>query len=62
METTDGSFRMGLVSRTLALGLACIATSLIFTSVTIVFTAAAGGDAAVSQLAQGAPALVAYQA
>ena len=45
METFEGISRTGL-SRSLGLVLACLATSFIFTSVTLVFTAGASGTQA----------------
>jgi hypothetical protein len=55
MESAKESIRMGLVSRAIATGLAVIATSLIFTSVTLVFTTGATASAqALSQVAHAA--------
>lgn len=62
MENTEGSFRMGLVSRALAPGLAGLATSFIFTGVTLAFTAGAGASPAEPRLAGQAPAYVLPQA
>lgn len=45
MESAKESIRMDLVSRAIATGLAFIATSVIFTSVTLVFTAGASAQA-----------------
>jgi hypothetical protein len=46
METSMESIRMGLVQRAVALGLAFIATSILFTSVVAIFTAGANGTVA----------------
>jgi hypothetical protein len=50
MESAQESIRMGMVHRAITFGLAVLATSLIFTSVPVVFTAGAE-SAPVSQLA-----------
>ncbi len=39
MDSTTESIRLGLVQRAVALGLAVVATSFIFTSIALVFTA-----------------------
>jgi hypothetical protein len=55
MESAKESIRMDLVSRAVATGLAFIATSVIFTSVTLVFTTGASASAqALSQVAHTA--------
>jgi hypothetical protein len=46
MDSTMESSRVGLVQRAVALGLAVVATSFIFTSGTVAFTASAAADAA----------------
>ena len=46
MDSTRDSSRVGLVQRAVALGLAVVATSFIFTSGTVAFTASAAADAA----------------
>lgn len=51
MQTMEGTFGIGL-SRTVGLALACLATSLIFTGVTLVFTAGAHAAPSTSHLAQ----------
>jgi hypothetical protein len=46
MDSTRESIRVGLVQRAVAFGLAVLATSFIFTSVPVVFTAGASGATA----------------
>lgn len=45
MEVSKEPIRMDLVSRAITFGLALVATSLIFTSVAVAFTAGAAGAA-----------------
>lgn len=51
MEIGQESIRVGMVQRAVAFGLAVLATSLIFTSVPVVFTAGASEAVASAQLA-----------
>ena len=48
MDSTQESIRVGVVQRAIAFGLAVLATSLIFTSVPIVFTAGAASTAVIA--------------
>jgi hypothetical protein len=48
MESTQESIRVGVVQRAVAFGLALLATSFLFTSVPVVFTAGASVTAAVA--------------
>jgi thioredoxin reductase len=54
MESAQESIRMGMVHRAVTFGLAVLATSLIFTSVPVVFTAGAGEAQPARQLASAA--------
>jgi hypothetical protein len=45
MESSEEPIRLDLVSRTITLGLAVVATGVIFTSVAVAFTAGAAGAA-----------------
>jgi hypothetical protein len=51
MEISQESIRVGLVHRALTLGLAVFATSILFTSVAVIFTAAASDAPAIGQVA-----------
>lgn len=56
MENTQESIRMGLTARAVTLGLAVVATSFIFTSTAVVFTAGAGERPVTAQVVAHAPA------
>jgi hypothetical protein len=51
MEISQESIRVGLVHRAVTFGMAVFATSLLFTSVAVTFTASAADGAAVGQVA-----------
>lgn len=60
MDIAEGNLRIRRSRTTLGFALACLATSFLFTSVTVVFTAGAAdtsGAARVVQLADGTPAV-----
>jgi hypothetical protein len=60
MESTQESIQVGVVQRAVAFGLALLATSFLFTSVPVVFTAGADATAGEQLAAQGTSKDAAY--